>query len=372
MNKISLLLIQPILPRYRIPLFLKLAQSPLLDLTLAVGQTVYGEAQESLQELPGVKIVPLHTVLIGKRPSFFYKKGLLSHFNRNRHQVIIAEFNPRDISIILTWLYARLKGTKFIWWGHGIGPRCTKSKSKMLLGLADAGDAMIFYDAVRAEQYIAWGLPKDKVFVAANTIDVETISRLYRKGSREERQRILFIGRLIPSKKADLAIYAFALAVDRLRPEIRLTIIGDGPERPRLEALAEKLALRDRVEFIGAIYDDELLAPWFNSSWVSVATGYVGLNAMHSLAFGLPMLVARDEPHSPELVALEEGVNCLFFPSDDAQSLAEQLIQLSQNPGEIERLTDAAWQTVHGRFTISTMVTAFEQAVCYALDQQVE
>ena len=84
---------------------------------------------------------------------------------------------------------------------------------------------------------------------------------------------------------------------------------GEGPERASLEKLASELGISDATTFTGAIYDQKSLAPWFNDAWASVSPGALGLSAVHSLAFGVPMVVARDEGHGPEISTIRDGEN---------------------------------------------------------------
>jgi glycosyltransferase involved in cell wall biosynthesis len=335
---------------------------------LAAGTPLPGTAQRDVRHIPGVQIVPLKTVFFGKKPYGYFMKGLLSLVARQPYQVMITSSNPRDFSYLLSLLYAKLKGVRTILWGHGISSHSNRYTLWVLLKLAAFADALIFYDSLHAEQYIDMGVPRAKVFVAPNTIDVEGIFGLTRAWDAD-RNRILCIGRLIPAKKATLLIRGFAMASPSLAPKTLLTIIGDGPERPLCEALADQLGIRDKVVFTGAIYNDADLAPFFNAAWVSVCPGYAGLNVMHSLAFGVPLLVARDDPHSPEVVCVKEGYNTRFFPSNDPQALADQLIYCFQNPAEMARLARGAQETVRHKFSIAGMVKAFEDAVEFVLNR---
>lgn len=302
---------------------------------------------------------------VGGKERAVYQWGLLAQLRCGQYDVAIAEFNPRIVSNVLACVYTRLLPVRFIWWGHGINPRSGRFSVRLRLWLTRLADAIIFYDSVQADKFVALGVPRETVFVAPNSIDTEEIGCLAQETPREQRNRILYIGRLIPEKKVPLLIRAFALVYPRLQSETKLTIIGDGPDRAGLERLATHLRLADRVEFVGAIYAQDQLAPWFNSAWVSVSPGYVGLAAIHSLAYGVPMLVARDEPHRPEITALQDGVNGLFFRSDDAVLLAQKLLYLANDQERWRHMAQAARRTVQERFSLAAMVEAFERAVLY-------
>lgn len=364
---INILLIQMILPPYRLPFFQKLANSPLLNLTIAYGRSFWKSDLESIENPDRLKVYPLRNYYLGRKAQAAFQKGFLNLLRRERFEVIIAEFNPRIISNIIVFLYSRIIGNKFIWWGHGTSPNSTDIIIRFRILLISLADALICYDAVQAEKFISLGVPREKVFVASNAIDTEEIIPLVSKKGLPERHRILFIGRLVPEKKVDLLIRSFFLAQSQLKPGTKLTIIGDGQEREKLENLAKEYSIIEKIEFLGSIYSAEMLAPWFNSAWVSVSPGQIGLSAIHSLAFGLPMIVARNEPHGPERAAIEEDINTTFFPSDNEKALASQLIALERQPKKWEQMSAAASQKIRGRYSLAAMAEAFEQAIDFAM-----
>jgi glycosyltransferase involved in cell wall biosynthesis len=98
-----------------------------------------------------------------------------------------------------------------------------------------------------------------------------------------------------------------------------------------------------------------------------VSPGCVGLSAVHSLAYGVPMLVARDEAHGPEQVVLRDGVSAAFCASDDPRSLADSLVTLLRDGRRLGAMGEAGRRTVRERFSVSAMAATFERAVAFAL-----
>ena len=137
-----------------------------------------------------------------------------------------------------------------------------------------------------------------------------------------QRRNFIYVGRLIQEKKPRLLIEAFERASRNLPANTRLIIGGDGPERTSLEATCRTCACRDRVEFTGHVSDRHELLKLYSSAIASVSPGYVGLSVTQSFSHGVPMIIAKEEPHSPEIEAAIEGENCVFFASDDADDLA--------------------------------------------------
>jgi glycosyltransferase involved in cell wall biosynthesis len=364
MNKPSVLILHNRLPPYRLPLFQRLTESQAMDVVVAYGKVPPGDSLPNVREPAGIRSVLLRNYFTSRKRILFYQGGALGLVRSRKYDIIIASFDIHILSNIVACLWARIAGIGFVWWGHGIGPRGHPVSREIRLLLAKMADALIFYDESRARQFVAWGLDPAKAFVAWNSIDTDLIDNLAAKWSASQRNRILFIGRLIPEKKVDLLIRGFASGRSHLRERVTLTIIGDGPERSALEALAGQLGLAGEVEFVGELFDQHRLAKFFNSSLLCVSPGYVGLNAIQSLAYGVPMLIADIEPHSPEISAIEEGVNAQFFPAGDAEALGLAIADVC-NGGKLERMSRAARRTVRERFNLGAMVKSFEEVVAF-------
>jgi len=146
-------------------------------------------------------------------------------------------------------------------------------------------------------------------------------------------------GRLIYYKGFPVAVRALADVGGTL------LIVGDGPDRPRLEAEAEALGVRDRVAFLGAMPYQEIVpyylaadAFWFPSVARSEAFGLVQVEAM---ACGVPVINAAI-PHSGVAWVSPDGETGLTVPVDDPAALAAAANRLIAEPGLRERLGAAA------------------------------
>jgi rhamnosyl/mannosyltransferase len=146
-------------------------------------------------------------------------------------------------------------------------------------------------------------------------------------------------GRLIYYKGFPVAVRALA--------EVRgtLLLVGDGPDRPRLEAEADALGVRDRVAFLGAMPYQEIVpyylaadAFWFPSVARSEAFGLVQVEAM---ACGTPVINAAI-PHSGVPWVSRHGETGLTVPVDDPSALAAAARRLMDEPGLRDRLGAAA------------------------------
>ena len=235
------------------------------------------------------------------------------------------------------------------------------------VALARVADAVIFYNDAQADRFVRAGLPRERAFVAPNSLDISAITEHAHPpasaSDRAGRNRLLTVGRLVPEKRVDLLVRAFAIARDRFATPQRLTVIGDGPERAALEQLAAALGVADLVDFAGSIYDPAALAPHFNAAWAAVSPGGIGLAAVQSLAFGVPVVLADGEPHGPEAAVLADGVNAVFFPGGHIEAMADALVSLEREPVRWATLARTARTTSDANFGLDRMTAAFDQAV---------
>ena len=155
---------------------------------------------------------------------------------------------------------------------------------------------------------------------------------------------LLSVSRLTEQKGVDVAVRALpALAAD-----VVLVVLGEGPERATLEALARELAVADRVFLPGRVPDV--------AAWLRRADAYVqpsrwegfGLAVLEAMLAGLP-IAASNVSSLPELVV--DGSTGLLVPPDDPDALALALGQLFERP----ELGTAARQRAQSEFSVARM-----------------
>jgi glycosyltransferase involved in cell wall biosynthesis len=160
--------------------------------------------------------------------------------------------------------------------------------------------------------------------VIPNGIDLEPFAR----EPSPHVGRIVFVGRLASPKRADLALEALRIVREAL-PEATLDVVGDGPLRPGLEELADRLGVRRHVRFLGARADlPDLLN---EAACLLLASDYEGcpLSVIEAMAAGLPV-VATAAGGVPELV-VDGETGVLAEPGSSAQ-LASGLRAVLSSP----------------------------------------
>lgn len=163
----------------------------------------------------------------------------------------------------------------------------------------------------------------EKVVMIPNGVDPVLSHEISSGNADNGIVRLIMVGSLIPRKSVQTALQALA----RLPEEFMLTIIGDGPERLELTALAETLGTGERVRFVGHVQPEQIPDWLVKADILVMASRSEGRpNAvLEAMAAGLPV-VGSDLPGIRELVTPE--VNGKIFSVGDSGELAACLLSL--------------------------------------------
>lgn len=373
---------QPCLTKYRIPIFRELARRPGIDLTVVYGD----EAGITNAQPEGFKaeFVKLHDKSIGNL-LIRYHAAQYAYCTRERADVVILSWSTRYLSLLPGLVRARWNGVGVVLWGHGYSKSETSLRRATRRRFAGLADSLLFYNNTAAQQFLdEGGAPLDRVFVALNTIDLTPVFdqadrwRADTAALAKFRARlnlgagpvVLFVSRLYRSNRCDLLLEA----VRRLGasvPGLKVLVVGDGPDGPRLRELAQSLGVMDRVVFAGAVFSEDQLAPYFVSADVFCYPANIGLSLIHALGYGLPIVTSsKVEAQNPEIEAFRPGVNGLHYDDGDADSLAQTLQSVLTDGAHRSRLAQGAADTVRGDFLVEKMVDGMEAAIRTAAIRQ--
>jgi glycosyltransferase involved in cell wall biosynthesis len=150
---------------------------------------------------------------------------------------------------------------------------------------------------------------------------------------------LVFVGRLVPVKQADLLVEAVARV-----PSARLELIGDGPELHRLQQLADDLQVADRVTFAGSLGHDDVMRHLARADALVLSSSHEGLPhvLIEALAMGTPVVASRAGGMAE---VLTDGVDGLLVDDVTAETYARIFEQLGSDPALLERLAAGALAT---------------------------
>lgn len=154
--------------------------------------------------------------------------------------------------------------------------------------------------------------------------------------------RLLFVGRISTQKSLDVLLHALAaLERESSGTDWRLDLVGDGPEKPRLSALAESLGIADRIRWRGWALKPEMPGVYREADLFVFPSSDEGMpnSVLEALASGLPVVASRIRG-TVDLV--RDGREGFLHEPGDVQTLSRAIAQLIQEPALRKQMAAAA------------------------------
>lgn len=219
--------------------------------------------------------------------------------------------------------------------------------------------ALIAVSTFVADQLRAMGAPAERISVHHIGVRVPDLGNVPPGNGRH----VLFVGRLIPKKGADVLLRAFAKLPEPLR-STPLVIIGDGPLRPSLELLARQHRLD--VTFTGQLTSPQVEEHMRTAVLLCVPSKTapdgdsegLPMVALEAASWGVPVVASE---HAGIRDAITHGESGLLFPEGDDRSLANALRDLLRDQGARRALGSGGRQTVERRFDLAKQTAELEQ-----------
>ena len=351
---------QRVLPNYRAPFFDLLASACDSGMSLFTGLPRPSEGITTTNELQFAHYqLGKNIHLFRGRLYLCYQRGLIDWLENWNPDALIVEANPRYLStpFAVKWMHRR--GRPVIGWGLGSPPHFQRKwrgskggvgfRKQRRLSFISQFDAMIAYSQRGADEYAALGFPREKIFVAHNSVSAPPSYIPDRGRQTVDRFTILFVGRLQARKRIDSLLRACA----QLESKPRLVIIGDGPEREALQSLAKEIY--PGAEFIGAQHGVEL-KPYFMEADLFVLPGTGGLAVQEAMSYGLPVIVAQGDGTQADLVRKENGWQ---IPPDNFEALFSTMKDALSNVARLRRMGEESYRIAKEEINIEKMVETF-------------
>jgi glycosyltransferase involved in cell wall biosynthesis len=211
-------------------------------------------------------------------------------------------------------------------------------------------------EAVR-EQAIKQGYPAGRIVTLHNGVDLDSFTPAT---EAPEPGLILHVGRLVEKKGTRTLIEALVAV-----PGARLVVVGDGPDKGRLEQLALRLGMSDRVRFTGEL-PPEQVRRWMRRAWLLAAPSVTardgdseGLPTVicEAAAIGLPVVASI---HSGIGEAVVDGETGLLVPEGNKPALASAIAGLLGDPALRERMASGARRLAEARFSRTRQLARLE------------
>ncbi len=365
MTKTRVAIVTNIVPAYRRGLYRRLAAADDFEFRVFAQDRVPGR---NLANAHANLDIPVEEVPLWSWKNHLLWQRLPVRRLRREFDIVIFYGNLRYLSSVIWATVFRLTGANVAVQGQAH----TAGGSPMieiirLLWWRLFGHVLVYTD-YEAQQLQEHGFASKHVVGWNNGLDQHAIDAARDKWSDdglrawriehglEDRRLLLSVARLEPKNRFPLALEALA-ALKPDYPALLWCLIGDGPEQERLKADVERLGLRGHVRFIGAVYEELELAPWFLSAEALLHPGAIGLSLLHAFGYGLPVITHnRRADQMPEFAALRPDENGLTFTPGDASSLAAAIRELLALTADLRaRMSVSALDVAHHEFNTDVM-----------------
>lgn len=236
----------------------------------------------------------------------------------------------------------------------------TRAKARYPLAL----DHVAYVSRYVRDKSAAEGRVSDDVRVIYNGIDPRPFSQAgARRSPRNGCLRLIYTGALVRHKGVHTAVEALGLLKERGQATgVSLTLVGGGhPDYERhLRERVTALAVQEHVSFRGRVPREQVADILANHDVFLFTSTYeepIARSVMEAMAAGLAVIGTAV---GGQAEMLEDGMNALVYPPDDASELADRILRLRDQPSLCVKLAQAGRRTVLERFTLERMVNEIE------------
>lgn len=350
MRKPKVLVLYNKIFHYRIPVWNNLAERCLLTVAYSQGdgKIPYGmECNFTILYLPVKKIGP-----------FYIHKDNIRKL-ASQYDVVIAYGN-------ITWIkYSTLpwfNKTPVIF--HTIGVSASYGKGfdehkewdRVRNFFYSKADALAFYTDYPIKKYEDMGIPREKMFVAPNTVAVTPIRNVIKKDT------LLVIGTLYREK----GIQSLLDVYKELRSSCNLpllNIIGKGPDYDVINQWIQDNDMKDLIVLHGAIYEIDEKAKYFAQALACISPKQAGLTVLESMGYGVPFVSTKNAITGGELLNVHNGVDGVVLDSESELSFVVR--DISENPDKYIAMGVKAKEFYDRNRTPQHMAQGFWDAIQY-------
>ena len=342
-----------------------LAQEQDVNLTILSGTGREQMGDEEIVADFNFKLIKLVVSKLEYGKSSVVRKKLNEEFNKYDWVLIPSEKKNITLFLYALWLRFKSPNTKLFSYNHPIS-KSGKGAPTLIDKLFSKFyyrflDKVVFY----TEASYDWALKNNliqsrKANWANNTLDNAEVSKYYTYCFPPKTEfNILFIGRLIPSKRIDLLLNYYQ-QLKALFPHVGLHIIGDGPESSRIKKAIEN---GGDIKWYGTLVKESDIAPIMKNTSLVFIPGLSGLSINHAFMYGRPYVTLKSDYHGPEITYLNHDQNGLIIP-DNKDEIVKAIGLLISNRHLLESYCEKAYEK--GQYlSISNWVQQFKTSLSH-------
>lgn len=290
----------------------------------------------------------------------FSVKQYVKKINDINPQFVILFLHLKDKIMIPIIEYCKMRKIPVIYWNHGINIKTPNDKLKNAVFhfIHNQCDALITYTP-DMKKYFSERNQK-KLFVAYNTLNFTDIDKTKvpdkettkKKYGIKEKKVILYISRMMPYKRVDLLMDAFADLED-----IAVVMVGPGFSMEQ----QKKVDAHENLYYLGEKYGSDVNEV-YKMGDVFSTPGHIGLAMNEALFWGLPVVLLQGT-HAPEIYYMKNGVTGYLAADED--DFRKYMIDLLKDDTRLRKMSDACLDVYDREVSIERMFKGFEDAIVY-------
>ena len=349
----KILIIQGILPEYRVPIFNLLSKYYEITVMVPKEPKITSRPDFSILIVPEIHIPHLGRYFKGYKTILKQFDVCISMLSINYPQVIFSLFSK--------------KKTKMILWGIGVSAGydipydSQPTYRKILRFLIKRANAVLFYSDYPIKIYQDLGISAEKMFVANNTVTVK-------KQEKKKGEYLLFVGSLYPAKGVDVLIREYYAAYKENDKIENLIIVGDGSERGKCEQICKDSGLGEKVIFLGSIFDEERLSEIFSGAIACISPNQAGLSVLKSMGYGVPFITNANSITGGERFNIHNNVDGIIYNVEEELKMI--ILDIHININKYIEMGKRAKEFYDLNRKPELMVNGFVSAIDYVLSTE--
>jgi glycosyltransferase involved in cell wall biosynthesis len=287
------------------------------------------------------------------------------------YDIYFLEGNPRILSTIVLATLLRVLGKNVVICGQKHTAGANPLFATIRLHWWATFKFLFLYSELEACQ-LRTQLPANKIIISMNNgLDQRAIDRAIgewrqstltewkAKYKLDERQLLLSCARLEPKNRFSQALLALQKLV-QIHPHILWCVIGEGAEGDALKQQAKQLGVEKNVLWLGAIYQEYDLAPWFLSAELLLHPAAIGLSLLHAYGYGLPVVTHNNSAaQMPEFAALTASNSALCFAENNIENMTTKVSYALNNPEQLKLVAGEASRVTRTQYNTAVMAKRF-------------
>jgi len=311
--------------------------------------------------------------IIGKQIggiTFKYYKGFKKAFKEAKPDIVVLQFHVVVLTYWWAFFYLKRHHIPYVIWDCNytrdtLGGRTVKLRKVLVEYTYKNAAACITYGSVFKDYLLRLGRKSEEVFVAQNTINIESIiskrSAVCSNRLFDHPIRFLYVGALLDRKYVESAVYAISNLIKQ-GYDVYFDIVGDGPEKDKISNAIQTSNTVDRIIMHGAKHGQDVKA-FFEKDDVFLLPGTGGLAINEAMAYSMPIISTVGDDTVVDLI---EGNGYLLKNFGDVNEIGKALKFFLDSPesSKIE-MANKSYRIIKEKASLDNMVNQHLNAILY-------